>query len=127
MLLLLLLLQDDKQDMIQASLREREREVELSRTAQREQWGKERDILKRTEAETSFSSMLVDLVKDPNNTWGSMKKTLRRDHRWEMCEVIETEEKETMFREHINKLEEKRRIQFRNLLEETSKVREDCV
>ena len=97
----------------------------MSRIAQREQWEKDRGQLKRTEAETTFGSILADLVKDPMTSWSGLKKNLRRDHRWDMCETIELEEKETMFKNHISKLEEKRRLQFRKLLEETSKVDRD--
>ena len=116
--------QDDKHDLVQASLREREREVELSRTAQREQWEKERDQLRRTDAERTFGNMLVDLVKDPLSSWSNTRKTLRKDHRWDVCEMIEGEEKERLFKEHVVGLQEKRRGQFRRLLEETSKVGE---
>ena len=94
----------------------------MSRTAQQEQWEKERDQLRRTEAETIFNALLVDLVKDPTATWTSAKKNLRRDHRWEMCDTIDSGDKESLFKEHIGQLEEKRRLHFRNLLEETSKV-----
>ena len=116
--------QDDKHDLVQASLRERERKVELSRTAQREQWEKERDQLRRTDAERTFGNMLVDLVKDPLSLWSNTRKTLHKDHRWDVCEMIEGEE-ERLFKEHVVGLQEKRRGQFMRLLEETSKVGEE--
>ena len=96
----------------------------MSRTAQREQWEKERDQLRRTDAERTFGNMLVDLVKDPLSSWSNTRKTLRKDHRWDVCEMIEGEEKERQFKEHVVGLQEKRRGQFRRLLEETSKVEE---
>ena len=114
--------QDEKQERIAASLREREREVHMSRTAQEKQWDKEKDQWKKSEAEENFKSLLVDLVRDPSASWNDMKRTLRRDHRWDMCELMEMNDKEKMFREHVGNLAEKRRGQFRNLLEETSKV-----
>lgn len=55
--------QDDRQDRIQASLKEREREVALSRTAQAREWDKERDQLRKTEALENFKALLVDLVR----------------------------------------------------------------
>ena len=94
----------------------------MSRTAQEKQWDKEKDQWKKSEAEENFKSLLVDLVRDPSASWNDTKRSLRRDHRWDMCELMEMNDKEKMFREHVGNLAEKRRGQFRNLLEETSKV-----
>ena len=43
-------------------MREREREVQMSRTRQEKEWDKERDILRKTEASQLFNAMLVDVV-----------------------------------------------------------------
>lgn len=51
-----------RQERIQASLKEREREVKLSRTAQEKEWGRERDQLRKTEAVQHFKALLVDMV-----------------------------------------------------------------
>ena len=53
-------LQDERQERIQASLREREKVVVISRTAH-EEWGKERIVMK-TEAQEVFKALLVDVV-----------------------------------------------------------------
>lgn len=97
--------------------------MQLSRSAQEKQWDMEREQLRRTEAQQHFSSLLVDLVKDPLSSWTESKKQLRKDQRWDLSELIEMAEKEKMFREHVSQLSKKRRLQFRKLLEETSKVR----
>lgn len=97
--------------------------MQLSRSAQEKQWDMEREQLRRTEAQQHFSSLLVDLVKDPLSSWTESKKQLRKDQRWDLSELIELAEKEKMFREHVSQLSKKRRLQFRKLLEETSKVR----
>ena len=55
-------LQDERQERIQASLREREREVAISRTAHEKEWGKERDQFRKTEAQEVFKALLVDMV-----------------------------------------------------------------
>ena len=54
--------QDERQERIQASLREREREVAISRTAHEREWDKERDQLRKTEAQEVFKALLVDTV-----------------------------------------------------------------
>lgn len=52
----------DKQERIQASLKEREREVKLSRSAHEKEWNRERTQLKRSEACQHFRALLVDMV-----------------------------------------------------------------
>ena len=61
-------LQDEQQERIQASLREREREVAISCTAQEKEWGKERNQFRKTEVQEVFKALLVDMVwhTDPN-------------------------------------------------------------
>ena len=55
-------LQDEWQERIQASLRERERKFVISRTAHEKEWGKERDQFRKTEAQEVFKALLVDMV-----------------------------------------------------------------
>lgn len=43
-------------------MREREREVAISRTAHEREWDKERDQLRKTEAQELFKALLVDMV-----------------------------------------------------------------
>ena len=50
------------QERIQASLREREREVAISCTAQEKEWGKKRDQFWKTEAQEVFKALLIDMV-----------------------------------------------------------------
>ena len=52
----------DRQERIQASLKEREREVKLSRTAHEKEWSRERDQLRKGEALQHYKALLVDLV-----------------------------------------------------------------
>lgn len=53
----------DRSDRAQASLREREREVQMSRTRQEKEWDKEKDSLRKAEALQLFNAMLVDMVR----------------------------------------------------------------
>ena len=52
----------EREERIQASLKEREREVKMSRSAQEKEWGRERDQLRKTEAVQHFKALLVDMV-----------------------------------------------------------------
>lgn len=53
---------DPRQERIQASLKEREREVKLSRTAHEKEWNRERDQLRKSEALQHYKALLVDMV-----------------------------------------------------------------
>lgn len=54
--------EQERQDRIMASLKEREREVQMSRSAHEKEWGRERDQLRKMEAQQLFKALLVDLV-----------------------------------------------------------------
>lgn len=56
-------------------------------------------------------------------SWSDTRRTLRKDHRWESGSLLEREEKEKLFNEHIEALTKKKREHFRQLLDETSAVR----
>ena len=47
---------------MEASLKERELEVQKSRSAQEREWGKEKDQLRKMEAISQFKTLLGDLV-----------------------------------------------------------------
>ena len=47
---------------------------------------------------------------------------LRKDHRWQMLESLSKEEKESLFNSHINQLNQRKREQFRKLLDEQTEV-----
>ena len=112
----------DRQERIQASLREREREVMMSRTAQEKEWDREKEELRKSEAAQHFKALLVDMVRNADATWHDTKKNLRKDHRWELTELIDDHEREKLFRSHVNNLLERKRLQFRRLMEETSQI-----
>ena len=52
----------EREERIQASLKEREREVKISRSAHEKEWGRERDQLRKSEAVQHFRALLVDVV-----------------------------------------------------------------
>lgn len=47
---------------------------------------------------------------------------MKRDQRWELTRLLDYEEKEQIFQEHVLELANKKRLQFRRLLEETPQV-----
>lgn len=47
---------------------------------------------------------------------------LRKDHRWQMLDSLSKEDKEGLFNEHINQLHQRKREQFKKLLDEQAEV-----
>lgn len=52
-------------------------------------------------------------------TWRDTRKQLRKDHRWELTDSLEREEKEKLFEAHIEGLYKRNRVMFHSLLDET--------
>uniref|UniRef100_T1IIS2 Transcription elongation regulator 1 n=1 Tax=Strigamia maritima TaxID=126957 RepID=T1IIS2_STRMM len=112
----------EKQERIEASLREREKEVQRTLSTHLRERDKEREQHKRDEAVQHFSALLADLVRQSDLTWREAKRMLRKDHRWELAELLDRDEKEKLFNEHIEQLSKKKREKFRELLDETPSV-----
>ncbi|XP_016353903.1 transcription elongation regulator 1-like isoform X2 [Sinocyclocheilus anshuiensis] len=91
----------EKQARVEASLRERER---------------------REEAIQNLKALLSDMVKTPDANWSETRRILRKDHRWESSSLLERDEKERLFNEHIEVLAKKKKEQFRQLLDETISI-----
>lgn len=66
---------------------------------------------------------MLSQVRSSDVSWSDTRRTLRKDHRWESGSLLEREEKEKLFNEHIEALTKKKREHFRQLLDETSAVR----
>ena len=62
-------------------------------------------------------------MRNVSLTWHDVRRQLRQDPRWAATELLEIGEKERLFQEHTDGLTERKRLQFRRLLEETSQVR----
>lgn len=61
-------------------------------------------------------------VRNGEATWRDTRKQLRKDHRWELASLLEREEKEQIFEEHIKALAKKNKEMFHKLLDETPDV-----
>lgn len=57
-------------------------------------------------------------MRNGDLAWREAKRQLRKDHRWELAESLDREEKERLFNEHIEQLSRKKRDKFRELLDE---------
>uniref|UniRef100_W5MSA5 Transcription elongation regulator 1 n=1 Tax=Lepisosteus oculatus TaxID=7918 RepID=W5MSA5_LEPOC len=112
----------ERQARIEASLREREREVQKARSEQTKEIDREREQHKREEAIQHFKALLSDMVRSSDVSWSDTRRTLRKDHRWESASLLERDEKEKLFNEHIESLTKKKKEHFRQLLDETTSI-----
>uniref|UniRef100_A0A673I0T6 Transcription elongation regulator 1-like n=1 Tax=Sinocyclocheilus rhinocerous TaxID=307959 RepID=A0A673I0T6_9TELE len=112
----------EKQARVEASLRERERMVQRFRSEQTKEIDREREQHKREEAIQNLKALLSDMVKTPDANWSETRRILRKDHRWESSSLLERDEKERLFNEHIEVLAKKKKEQFRQLLDETISI-----
>ncbi|XP_058253511.1 transcription elongation regulator 1a isoform X2 [Hemibagrus wyckioides] len=112
----------EKQARIEASLRERERTVQRFRSEQTKEIDREREQHKREEAVQHFKALMSDMVRSSDASWSETRRSLRKDHRWETSSLLEREEKERLFNEHIEALTKKKKELFRQLLDETPTI-----
>ncbi len=112
----------EKKERAEASIKEREKEVNEQMSKIRNERDKEREQLKYEEAIEGFKALLTDLVKSSDSSWKEQKKPLKRDPRWDLCKLLEKEEKVKLFDDHIRMLRSKKKDQFYALLDETQGV-----
>ncbi|XP_077360828.1 transcription elongation regulator 1-like isoform X2 [Festucalex cinctus] len=112
----------ERQARIEASLREREREVQKARSEQTKEIDREREQHKREEAIQHFKALMSDMVRSSDASWSDTRRNLRKDHRWESSSLLEREEKEKLFNEHVEALAKKKKEHFRQLLDETTVI-----
>lgn len=112
----------EKLDRVEASLREREREVYAQQAEFRNEREKEKEKHVKEKATQHFMALMSDMVRNPDANWKETKRMLRKDHRWQMLESLSKEEKESLFTSHINQLNQRKREQFRKLLDEQTEI-----
>ncbi|XP_077401864.1 transcription elongation regulator 1 isoform X2 [Vanacampus margaritifer] len=112
----------ERQARIEASLREREREVQKARSEQTKEIDREREQHKREEAIQHFKALMSDMVRSSDASWSDTRRNLRKDHRWESSSLLEREEKEKLFNDHVEALAKKKKEHFRQLLDETTVI-----
>lgn len=106
----------------EASIKEREKEVQRTLATHLRDRDKERQHHQRDEAIRHFNALLADLVRNAELTWKEVKKQLKKDHRWELVELLDREDREGLFNDHINNLVKKKRDKFREMLDEISSL-----
>lgn len=104
------------------SIKEREKEVQRTLATHMRDRDKEREHHKRDEAMRHFNALLADLVRNSDLSWKEAKKQLRKDHRWELVETLDRDNRERLFNDHIESLSKKKRDKFREMLEELPKM-----
>ncbi|EDO43130.1 predicted protein [Nematostella vectensis] len=114
--------QKAKMERMEASMRKRESEVREQQAEFAKAREKEKEFHLRDKAVQHFSALLTDMVRNSDVTWKETKRTLRKDHRWSMVEPLPKEEREKIFNDHISQLHERKREQFRKLLDETTEL-----
>ncbi|RWS06816.1 hypothetical protein B4U79_04823 [Dinothrombium tinctorium] len=112
----------EKQERIEASLREREKEVARELSTHLRERDKEREQHKRAEAIEHFNALLTDLIRNADISWRDAKKMLKKDHRWDVADSLDRDEREKLFNDHIDNLYKKKREKFRELLAETKEI-----
>ncbi|VDL92502.1 unnamed protein product [Schistocephalus solidus] len=98
----------EKRERQEASIRKREKEVKEALSNTMIERDKERESHLRSDAESTYHSLLVDLIKDDSLSWKEGKKILRKDNRWESVgEILPRSEREKLFMAHIDNLAKK--------------------
>lgn len=68
--------------------------------------------------------LVILQVRSTDVSWAETRRNLRKDHRWESSSLLERDEKEKLFNEHVEALTKKKKEHFRQLLDETAMVRQ---
>ena len=61
-------------------------------------------------------------VRNSDLSWKEAKRLMKKDSRWNLVDLLEREEKEKYFTQHIEQLTRKKREKLRELLDETPEV-----
>lgn len=109
----------EKKKRAEASIREREKVVQKMKEEEMRELDRERGQYKKDEAMQHFKALLSDLVRDASAVWKSTKRQLRKDSRWQLASLLESEEKEKLFKQHLVELSYKIKQKFHELLDET--------
>ncbi|XP_067928748.1 transcription elongation regulator 1-like isoform X2 [Watersipora subatra] len=112
----------EKRERQEASLREREKEVQKSLGETLRERDKEREQHRREEAQQQFKALLVDLVRNVDSSWRDTRKLLKKDARWDLCDLIDRDDKEKLYDDHLEVLTKRNKEMFHSLLETCSEV-----
>ncbi|KAI6183419.1 hypothetical protein M3Y97_00487200 [Aphelenchoides bicaudatus] len=97
-----------EQSAAEKAIEDRKRAVKEEMSENLKHRDKEQERQKAIEQEEIYSTMLIDLIKD-QMSWHSAKKILKKDSRYENCDLLRKRQKERLFEDHLNHLDRKRR------------------
>lgn len=78
--------------------------------------------ISREEAEDIYQALLIELISDPDMSWGDAKRIMRRSPQWVYVEDLPREWREAIFERHLDKIYQRRREKFHQLLNETKEI-----
>lgn len=116
---------DSKEARIEASLKEREKEVQRTLAVHLKHRENEREQHKHDEAVVHFNALLADLVRSNDMSWKEAKRQLRKDSRYELLDPLDSEEKEKLYKVHVEELSKRKKEKFREMLNEISNLNLD--
>ncbi|GMT16652.1 hypothetical protein PFISCL1PPCAC_7949, partial [Pristionchus fissidentatus] len=94
------------------AIEEREKQVAAERGELMTERKKETDKYRQAESEENFKALLVDLIRNPEQSWAEARRALRKDDRYANCDLLDKEMKENLYIDHSRHLEKKRREAF---------------
>ncbi|XP_050536238.1 transcription elongation regulator 1 [Daktulosphaira vitifoliae] len=111
-------LKDSKEARIEASLKEREKEVQRTLAVHLKHRENEREQHKHDEAVVHFNALLADLVRSNDMSWKEAKRQLRKDSRYELADSLDSEEKEKLYKVHVEEITKRKKEKFKEMLNE---------
>lgn len=102
-------------------LKEREKEIRKKRKIEEREMDEKRSKVRLEEATHNFEALLSERIKRPDVSWKESKDAFSNDRRFS-SPLLTAEQKEKLFRKHLQKLTMDRSVQFKALLAETDKV-----
>lgn len=76
----------------------------------------------RDEAENIFQALLVELITDPDLSWHDAKRIMRKSTQWHFVDELPRDWMETIFERHLDKIYQRRKEKFHQLLSETKEI-----
>lgn len=76
----------------------------------------------RDEAEGLFHALLIELITDPDVSWHDAKRIMRKSAQWDLVNDLPRDWMEVVFDCHLDKIYQRRREKFHQLLGETKEI-----
>lgn len=74
------------------------------------------------EAEDIFHALLIELISDPDLSWHDAKRMMRKSPQWALVNDLPRDWMEAVFERHLDKIYQRRREKFHQLLGETKEI-----